>query len=250
MKTNEEFLQGVYGKRDAIVKKRKRQMAFAATAVCAALCIGAAATAGILGEKNNINKSTEIERANNMASNANSGEYNEVHGGYNEKIEHLYPEIVTNLDDYTIDGALANELVAEGYIPEIVTEIAIEGNFGYDGKESEDGVAEGVEAVTMQGNPVIEPGTQYANNGSNGEVKATMPAQPKDPMPSTEEIVEAAYNAIPQEEREFVIKDSANATVTRYADGKQEYDVGFKTTLDEYWKVKLDSNLNPVKVGG
>ena len=37
MKTNEEFLQGVYGKRDAIVKKRKKQMAFAATAVCAVL---------------------------------------------------------------------------------------------------------------------------------------------------------------------------------------------------------------------
>lgn len=243
MKTNEEFLQGVYGKRDAIVKKRKKQMAFAATAVCAVLCIGAAATAGIFGGENNINKSTEIEREKNMASNVNSGKYHEVNGGYNEKAEHLYPEKVTNLDDYYVVDPESFSKIAEEII---VTEIAIEGVSGVDGAEGEIGIAEGVEVVTMQGDAVIEPGTQFANNGNNGEVKATMPAPSEKPMPSTEEIVEAALGAIPEDEKVYIIKDSAEATVTRYADGKQEYAVGFRTTQDSYVVVKLDSELNPI----
>ena len=116
-------------------------------------------------------------------------------------------------------------------------------------KKEEDGAEYAGETVTMNGSAVIEPATEVHKNGNTNEVKPTMPAPSKEPMASTEEIVEAAYSGIPEEERIYVIKDSANATVTRYADGRQEYEVGFQTTQDKYIKVRLDSELNPIWQG-
>lgn len=267
MKTNEEFLKGVYGKRDALVKKQKKRMAFTATAVCAVLCVAAALTANTFGDNNigKISKSTEIEQGGYMNPNDREAISGELKAEINEVPSNkIYPEKTTEAFTFAVESYSAVVDNAEG-VPEIATEIAVEvfteiaveGDFGYDGSETEDGVAENVEIITMPGNAVVEPAEPSSEAHKNGDVvegetalsKPTMPAPPKAPMYSTEEIVEAAYNAISEENKQYVIKESANATVTRNADGTQEYEVGFKTTLDEYWKVKLDSELNPVKVG-
>lgn len=254
MKTNEEFIRGVYGKRDALVKKRKKRMAFTATTVCAVLCVAAAITANVFDD-NGINKfslTTEIEQGGFMNKNGNEAHSGQLKAEYNEtadKIQTETPESVTKVPQ---DYSLLNEDSA--LMPEIATEIAIEGvpegASGYDGETIESGVADNIgETVTMNGSAVIEPATEVHKNGNTNEIKPTMPAPSKEPMASTEEIVEAAYSVIPEEERIYVIKDSANATVTRYADGRQEYEVGFQTTQDKYIKVKLDSELNPIWQG-
>ena len=240
MKTSEEFLHGVYGKRDKIVKKRKKQMAVAATAVCTVLCIGAVATNGLLGKNNAIDKSAEIEQSNNRASNVVSEMYGELNADYNDASNPLYPEIVTKCDDYIIApedlDEVIDEIAIEG-VPEIVTEIAHQDSFGYEGEKAETG-----ESVDD------EPATESSEKNGAGE-EGVITAVPSTPMYSTEEIVEAALKAIPEDEMGFVILDSAEATVTRYADGKQEYMVGFRTTQDKYIKVKLDSDLNLIKAG-
>ena len=259
MKTNEEFIQGVYGKRDAIVKKRKKQMAFTATAVCAVLCVAAAITANMFGgsDIDKMSKTTEIEHGGYMNRNAHEAISGELKAETNEVPDNkLYHEASTEAFTFVVESYSAVIENAEG-VPEIATEIALEGDFGYDGSETEDGVAENIEVITTPGNAVVaptEPSSEVHKNGNviEGETaipKPTMPAPPKTPMYSTEEIVEAAYSVIPEEERIYVIKDSANATVTRFADGRQEYEVGFQTTQDKYIKVKLDSELNPIWQG-
>lgn len=263
MKTNEEFLQGVYGKRDAIMKKRKKRMAFTATAVCGVLCVAAAITANMFGGNNvgKISKTTEIEQGGYMNPNAHEAISGELSAEINEVPDNkVYHEASTEAFTFVVESYSAVIENAEG-VPEIATEIAVEvdgdDQLNSDGSDGEMGVAENIEVVTMHGSAVVEPAEPSSEAHKNGDViegetampKPTMPAPPKTPMYSTEEIVEAAFSVIPEEERDFIIKDSANATVTRYADGRQEYEVGFRTTLDEYWKVKLDSELNPIKVG-
>ncbi len=263
MKTNEEFIQGVYGKRDAIVKKRKKQMAFTATAVCAVLCVAAAITANMFGgsDIDKMSKTTEIEHGGYMNQNAHEAISGELKAETNEVPDNkLYHEASTEAFTFVVESYSAVIENAEG-VPEIATEIALEvdsdDQFNADGAEGEMGVAENIEVITTPGNAVVAPAEPSSEAHKNGDViegetaipKPTMPAPPKTPMYSTEEIVEAAYSVIPEEEREFIIKDSANATVTRYADGRQEYEVGFQTTQDKYIKVKLDSELNPVKIG-
>lgn len=255
MKTNEEFIRGVYGKRDALVKKRKKRMAFTATAVCAVLCVAAAITANVFDDSGKLSKfslTTEIEQDGFMNKNDSEAQSGQLKAEYNYteyNVESEQPEAFTKVpQDYSV---LTDDNVR---LPEIVTEIAIEGvpegASGYDGETTESGIADNIgETVTMNGSAVIEPATEGLKNGNTDEAKPTMPAPSTEPMPSTEEIVEAAYSVIPEEEREFIIKDSANATVTRYADGKQEYEVGFQTTQDKYIKVKLDSELNPIWQG-
>lgn len=265
MKTNEEFLQGVYVKRDALVKKRKKRMALATTAVCAVLCVAAAITANVF-DKNGIAKireTTEIEQSGFMNQNDKELYSGELKEEYNILTDKLQPEKATETVTMSAEGnAVMNE---DGlFVPETVTEIALEieqnGNLGYDNSgsppekvESEENTSAEVEELTVQDGSVITPAVppteELKSNASvEGELavsKPAMPAPPETPDHSTEEIVEAAVNAIPEEEREFIIKDSAESTVTRYADGKQEYTVYFRTTLDEYWVVKLDSELNP-----
>lgn len=260
MKTNEEFLKEVYGKRDAIVKKRKKQMAFTATAVCAVLCVGVAVTAGIFGGKS-IDK-TQTEYEHSMVSNKSGAEDHKLYYNtadatkYNS--EFFYPATVPNPDDYSFVADDGIDLSIED-IPETATEIAIEGvpdsTVGYDG-EQEEGAAEYTgETVTMNGSAVIEPATEALKNGDVNEIKPTMPAAPKNPMPSTEEIVEAAYNALSPEIREYAVKDSAEATVTMSADGTQTYEVYFHlnkplppeySSNSQYVKVRLDTQLNKI----
>ncbi len=269
MKTNEEFLQGVYVKRDALVKKRKKRMALTTTTVCAVLCVAAAVTANVFGESGAVKiiKTTEIEQSGFMNRNDKELYSVEMKEEYNVLTDKLQPERATETVTMLAEGeAVFNENGLN--VPEIETEFAVEsvqdGNLGYDNSgsppekvESEENTSAEVEELTVQDGSVITPAVppeeELKSNASvEGEPAISKPAMPaplETPDYSTEEIVEAAINAIPEEEREFIIKDSANATVTRYADGKQEYEVYFRTTLDEYWKVKLDSGLNPVKQG-
>ncbi len=249
MKTNEEFLREVYGKRDRVVKKRKKQMAFAATAVCAVLCIGAAATAGLLDE-NGVNKFsliTEIEQDGFLNKNGNESYSGEIEAedvfsadGNQTEVQEAVTEATYCFGYLTKDNAE----IAEG-----VTEIAIEGVIDKQlANENAEGVlssTEAVEEATVQGNLVIET-TAVPQDIIDAESETTTAAPPKAPKPSNEKIVETAYNLIPEGERVYIIKESAEVTVEKYNDGRHEYVVYFSTTQDKYMGVRLDSELNPV----
>jgi hypothetical protein len=241
VKTNEEFLQGVYVKRDALVKKRKKRMAFTATAVCAALCITAAATAGMLGD-NGVKKFsfiTEIEQGSFLNKNGNesySGKLNAAENG-GDKIQPEKPESTTAISYILLVGDDAD-------VPEIATEIAIEGVTGvpesFDGAEIEEGLSEEI----SQGNSVLESTTAVVKDPYADETTTAAPARP--PKPTTQEIIDAAYNVFTEEERVNVIKETGHSTVKKYNDGSHEYEVWFHTVQDKYVGVRLDAELNPI----
>ena len=249
MKTNEEFLREVYGKRDMAVKKRKKQMAFAATAVCAVLCIGAAATAGML-EENGVNKFsliTEIEQGGFLNKNSNESYSGEIEAEESFQTNGGQAEIqegVTEVSDCFAYLTKDDSEIAEG-----VTEAAIEGiadkQFANESVEGELVSTVLFEEDVVQGNLVVET-TAVPQEIIDAESETTTAAPPKAPKPSTEKIVETAYDFIPEEERIYIIKESAEVTVKKYNDGRHEYVVYFSTTQDKYMGVRLDSGLNPV----
>ncbi len=248
MKTNEEFLQGIYGKRDVLVKKRKKRMAYTATAVCAALCVAAAVTANVF-DGNGVNKTgmtTEIEQGGFMNRNENeaiSGELNASHNDSDDKVQPEKGELITFVENYTF----LTEDIARPV--EISTGVNVDGNadkqFAYNEEiEGEAGIPEGVEAVTEQNDLAVEQTTQAVVKVD--DLTESTAAPPKAPKPTTQEIIDKAYSVIPEGEREFVIKESANSTVRKYNDGRVEYEVYFRTTQDKCVGVKLDLELNPL----
>ena len=246
MKTSEEFLQGVYVKRDKIVKKRKKQMAFAATAICAVLCISVVAISGLLGENNAIDKLTEIEQGSFWNKNGN-----EYHSGEIKAEDGVLAQ--DNQAEGQVENAVSDcfgyvTMVDDG-ITEYVTEVAIEGvldkPYANESIKEELVETEIVEAISVQENLIVET-TAVLQDIIDAESETTTAAPPRAPKPSNDKIIETAYNLIPEGERVYIIKESADVTVQKYNDGRHEYVVYFSTTQDKYMGVRLDSGLNPV----
>ncbi len=244
MKTNEEFLEGVYSKRDALLKKRKKKMSVAATALCAVVCVAVGAAAGLIGNRNEPNKVIEIY--NSIKKNGSS--VTESHMTYAEKeiVEDAEGEVPTDADnaEYATSGEVYIKPAKP--LPE-ATETTKAENGGMKDKGVTEKLTFVAETVIVDGEMGLAP--EKPDSGvDSASPTAYLPEN--NPMPSTEEIIEAAYNAIPEEEREYVIKESAEATVTRYADGRQEYTVYFRTTQDKYMGIRLDSELNTTSFKG
>ncbi len=245
MKTNEEFLDGIYGKRDALLKKRKKKISVAATALCAVVCVAVGAAAGLVGNRNEPNKVIEIY--NSIKKNGSS--VTESHMTYAEKeiVEDAEGEVPTYTEEIEYATMVDNFIKPAKPLPE-ATETAKAEN----GETKDKGVTERL-TLPAESGAAIDGEMGYApetpDTGSDS-ASPTAALPENDPMPSTEEIIEAAYNAIPEEEREYIIKESAEATVTRYADGTQEYTVYFRTTQDKYIGIRLDSELNTTSFKG
>ena len=247
MKTNEEFLEGVYGKRDALIKKRKKRNSVVATAACAALCIGVAVSAGVFNSQSadKTESKAEIELDHMNSGEIVSGETNYISVedettragfGYDGNAQEK-PESVQ-------DAEGKPEMFTQTAAAEAaVTKIAATNAQNVSPQSSDDKIYK-EEGGNEIGQSVVEMPEEESQAG--GVVASTAAPEAK-PMPSTEEIVEAAYNSLPDEEKQYVIKDSAEAMVTRYADGTQTYAVGFRTTLDQYRVIKLDSELNVIQ---
>ena len=243
MKTSEEFIKEIYGKRDAIIKKRKKQTAFAATAVCAVLCVSVALTANVFSGDgiNKFSLITEIEQGGFFNKNGNetqTGELNALNGDANEQELPPEPESTTCPELYFIieDNAETAEVATEISFEEGVADVP----FGYETQESEEGLSDGVNS----NNGVLESTTAVVKAENDDET--TTAAPPRPPKPTTEQIIEAAYNVFPEEEREYVIKETANSMIKKYNDGRHEYEVWFHTVQDKYVGVRLDAELNPI----
>lgn len=246
MKTNEEFLEGVYGKRDALIKKRKKRISVAATAACAVLCVGVAVSAGVFNSQSadkSENKS-EIELGYMNSGESASGETNYISADYETTkasfgVDGETAEITEGIADAQGKPEMFNNSAA---VTEIATEYATYSAEAVSQKDNGEKIQK-EEDENEIGTSVIEMPEEETQAGG---VAASTAAPSSNSMPSTGEIIEAAYNSLPDEEKQYVIKDSAEATVTRNADGTQTYSVGFRTTLDQYWVIELDSELNVI----
>ncbi len=238
MKSNEEFIDGIYSKRNEFLRKRKKRNSIIATALCAVICV--AAVAGFIGvqrpEKveefyNDIRKFGSFAKEEEFVNADRSEE--ESTTAFAEDNEY-YPLI----ESYTKPTLPAPEnegekIQQEGFVnkPEVLTDAwtaAIEGVI--------DGERGPAPEKPDSGGDSADPAASAPNNGV---------------MYSTDKIIDAAHDALSEEDRQSFNKDKAVATVTRNADGTQVFEVTF-TAADSlnvrHVKVQLDSDLNLIRI--
>ncbi len=237
MKSNEEFIEGIYSKKDALVKKRKKKISVIATAVCAAICV--VASVGVVGVQQP-EKVVEIYNdIRKLGSSATRSEFedadkseNETSTAVSEDNEYLFlTENYTKPTKPAAENENSDKIKQEGFVgsPEVLTDVA-EGEVGAENFAPE------------------------ASESDGDSASPTKALSESNPMPSTAEIVDAAYEMLPEEDKQSVIKDKAVATVTRYADGTQIYEVTFtdtaslQTAIARHIKVQLDSDLNMIRI--
>ena len=241
MRTNEEFIEGIFSKRDALIKKRKKRNSVIVSAVCAAVCI--TAVAGVVGAQ----KPEKVEEFYNdfmkFGSFAKEDEFTNADRSEEESTTALTEDVeyYPIVESYTKPTRPASEKESDDKIqqecftnkPEVLTGVVT---------EAIEGVADGEMGFAPE----------LPDSGGDSENAAEVQGTENKTMPSTEKIVDAAYNALSEEERQCFAKGSAVATVTRYADGTQIYEVSF-TAVDSlkpsnvrHITVQLDSDLNMI----
>lgn len=234
MKSNEEFIEGIYSKKDAIIKKRKKKMSAIVTAVCAVIC--AVAVTGIIG----LQKPEKVEELYNeiqkFGSSATRSEYEDADMAVKETTTACVEdnECLTFVENYTKPTRPVTK--EETYdkpqqngkpLVEVLTDVA-------------EGEADGA--------------MDYAPETGGDSASPTMALPPMSPMPSTEEIMNAAYELLPEEEKQSFSKDSAVALSKVYADGTQMFEVTFTAVSSlqpsevRHISVQLDENLNLIRI--
>lgn len=234
MKSNEEFIEGIYSKKDAIIKKRKKKMSAIVTAVCAVIC--AVAVTGIIG----LQKPEKVEELYNeiqkFGSSATRSEYEDADMAVKETTTACVEdnECLTFVENYTKPTRPVTK--EETYdkpqqngkpLVEVLTDVA-------------EGEADGA--------------MNYAPETGGDSASPTMALAPMSPRPSTEEIVNAAYELLSEEEKQSFSKDSAVALSKVYADGTQMFEVTFsevsplQPTEVRHISVQLDENLNLIRI--
>lgn len=234
MKSNEEFIEGIYSKKDAIIKKRKKKMSVIVTAACAIIC--AIAVTGIIG----LQKPEKVEELYNeiqkFGSSATRSEYEDADMAVKETTTACVEdnECLTFVENYTkptlpVTKEETNDKPQQNGKPlvEVLTDVA-------------EGEADGA--------------MNYAPETGGDSASPTMALPSMSPRPSTEEIVNAAYELLPEEEKQSFSKDSAVALSKVYADGTQIFEVTFTAVsslqLSEvsHISVQLDENLNLIRI--
>ncbi len=237
MKSNEEFIEGIYSKKDAIIKNRKKKMSAIAAAACAVIC--AVAITGAIGLKKP------------------------------EKVEELYNEIrkfgssATRSESEGVDMAVKETTTAFVEDNECLTFAE-----NYTKPTRPVTKEETYDKSQQDGKPVVEVLTDVAEGEADGAMNfapetpdsggdsasPTMALPPMSPMPSTEEIVDTAYEVLPEEEKQSFSKDSAVALVKKYTDGTQIFEVTFTAVSSlqpsevRHICVQLDENLNLIRI--
>lgn len=234
MKSNEEFIEGIYSKKDAIIKKRKKKMSVIVTAACAIIC--AVAVTGIIG----LQKPEKVEELYNeiqkFGSAATRSEYEDADMAVKETTTACVEdnECLTFVENYTkptlpVTKEETNDKPQQNGKPlvEVLTDVA-------------EGEADGA--------------MNYAPETGGDSASPTMALPPMSPRPSTEEIVNAAYELLPEEEKQSFSKDSAVALSKVYADGTQMFEVTFTAVSSlqpsevRHISVQLDENLNLIRI--
>ena len=237
MKSNEEFIEGIYSKKDAIIKKRKKKTSAIVTAVCAVIC--AVAVTGVIG----LQKPEKVEELYNeirkFGSAATMSEYEDADMAVRETTTACVEdnECLTFVENYTKPTRPVTK--EETYdkpqqngkpLVEVLTDVA-------------EGEADGA----MNYAPEIP-------DSGGDSASPTMALAPMSPMPSTEEIVDIAYELLPEEDQQTFSKDSAVALSKVYADGTQMFEVTFTAVSSlqpsevRHISVQLDENLNLIRI--
>lgn len=218
MRSNDEFIENIYKKRDAAVKKRNRKIAAAASGLCVAVIafVGATEVVPLLRHKS----TAPVEEKPDIVD---------------------VSENVTAVADaegtYLYDSAF-DESPESGFVPEEeiyhLTDVYTRPAFGYDGDDK------------IQ--PEIQ--TEIAEEGENAEnVNGAVTSSSTRASYTDEQIVDAAYSSLSAEEKSRVVSKSSHMSMVSYEVNVGEfYEVWFDATDGGYVKVKLDSsNLERVK---
>lgn len=211
MKSFEEYQESVYRKRDEALKRRKTKIRTAVTvSLCAALIVPASIAAASRMQNNESLVDASAELQTQPA----------------EHYEYLL-EVVTYADtayskEQSAEENLADSVNQENFAYDsAVTEIAIEGA----APPSEDG-----EAPDADNKPALSC-TEY-DDTDNLKSK---------PDYTQEEIIEAAYSALTDEEKNSVSKSDAMVNIEHHMSGEENYIVMFTKNGGGFIKVKLDA---------
>ena len=248
MKSNEEFIEGIYSKKDAIIKKRKKKMSVIVTAVCAVSCV--IAVAGYIGADE---ISADEKESPPEITTAPETVVNETAEG-NADFE---AEYFTDSECYTLIADSTNHSAKP--TPEIVT---VEDNSAQKGQAEEITrieVEQGMSVITKPAAPNLPEAPETGGDGpdmfaqsgffpnsNDGDGKSDFPIAMAPPIVTTENAVDAAYRQMTDSEKAKVSKDNAEAVVSRDADGTQTYTVYFELAKGGFYKVKLDSELERI----
>lgn len=224
MRSNDEFIENIYRKRDTAVKRRKKKMAAAASCLCVAVVafVGATHVVPLLRHKTsdlvesvpdikNITESvTETAQAEDVY-NALYDEKDEI--GVVPDGEYHYLTETGHSHGFGYDDSCGCEIYPEG---ELQTEIALETKY-YSESEDNEGIPDGLSESTK---------ASYTDR----------------------QIVDAAYSNLTAEEKSRVKSKSSYMSMASYEVNVGEfYEVWFDATDGGYVKVKLNSaNLERV----
>lgn len=246
MKSNEEFIEGIYSKKDALIKKRKKKISVIVTAVCAVICVAAAA--GFIGADRPVadeEEAPEITKASEKV-------WVEEAEGYADE-DCADAEIYNLVSEYPKDPAAP------------VTEAAMhddnsDGNKGQSDEKIYHEGEMGISDITVPEYPAetggdgpdtgVQGGSIIPDSNGSGKTDNLTPAEPPiamaPPIVMTDEAVDAAYDRMTEAEKAKVSKENAEAVVSREADGTQTYTVYFELLKGGFFKVKLNSELERI----
>ena len=224
MRSNDEFIENIYKKRDTAVKKRKKKIAAAASCLCVAVVafVGATQVVPLLRCKTSdlVEPAPDIKDIQESVTESAQAEdvYNALYDGEAEigvmpEDEYHYLTETEHSHGFGYDDSCGCEIYPEG---ELQTEIALETNVYPDGGYSEE-IPEGLTDSTK---------ASYTD----------------------EQIVDAAYSSLTSAEKSAIVGKSSNMSMASYEVNVGEfYEVWFNKTGGGYVKVKLDSaNLERV----
>lgn len=274
MKTNDEYLESIFAKRDALMRERKKKISVMTSILC--LAVSFAAVFAFVpeyfkkdspvgdSENNNYDKHAFADTNtsdNNPTSNDEAFTFGEKYQAfYNQNNELITDEAGNrNMNDSEIKATKRNEAATSNN--KLQTEIAAEipdeettrrMNFGYIGEPFDSSLLPTKSALAGSSalapadpqedfaTKVTEPYSEAPDSIDSEETKAsTTAAKPK----SAEEATAEAKNFLStfsKEDSEKIIDEKTQVTVTRTVNGKTTYTVYFYTNYKSF-EIELDA---------
>ena len=223
MKSFEEYSKSVYEKRDRILRQRKKRIKAAVTvSLCAAIIVPAAYY---------VSSEQSAEKSNayfDSAASQVTDEYkyllefaSDVSG--NESADEQRIEMPTEPADSCTEIAAESGSAPEEAIPAVTF---YNDNAVYD---SSDGATPDIYHVTEADTPL------------KGETKPEDFDNYQKPEYSQEEIINAAYEALTEDEKSSVRKDEVMVNIEHHSSGEENYLVMFPKEDGGFIKIKLDA---------
>lgn len=259
MKNREEYLVSIYSKRDAVLKKRKKNITTAVTGVAAVILL-TVSVAVLPSFKKNLpreNETTTLSAASEVHKDKTYS-FTDSYG----KLEENENEVTTRADTPIYNIEAVAEDVSETST-EIMTQIVhypVTKKHPNPKPEGVDSAEELTEAAQSNNdsigslimnfiNGVTEQPPAPETGGDYVEDSNIAPDAADDSTEYTQDdIISAAMNYLPDDTRQYADPDKAFVTVTRTSEGEEYYEVRFDINGTKH-KVTLDTeNLDMIAV--